>query len=145
MINSRLDRDVVRGLLWLVVHFLFEDVVSALVVADNAGLDDWAGVVLPTADEPPCRRGNEDCDQENDSVVHVVACDWANSWEEKDDGNKQSPDDGPDVDNLAVFTHVPWTRLEFVEHDLAHNWDAIRPIQTDSADVEYSENSLVID
>jgi len=136
------DSNVLRGL-FRFINFFLKDAISALIVSENAGLDDGSSVVLLAANEPPDYSGKNDCGQEDDGVIHIIAGDWSNSWEEEDDGDKRSPDDGPNIDDFTVFAHMPRAWFEFVEHDLADNWDAIRPIKTNSTDVEYAKNGCV--
>ena len=106
-------------------------------------LDQRARIPLPATGVPPHQRGQQDRRQKDDRPVHVLARHGPDGRQQEDDTDKQRPSARPDVHENAVLAHVPGSRLEAAEHDLAEDGDAVRPVERDSRDVEHASDGRV--
>ena len=102
----------------------------------NLCLNQGTSIVLPASCIPPYQRRQQDRSHEHNCPVHVLARHGSDCGHKEDDTDKQGPGASPDVDDIAELAHVPRTRFELAEDDLAEDGNAIGPIQGDGSDVE---------
>lgn len=72
--------------------------------------------------------------------THSVRSNGPDRREEEDDRHKRSPRAGPDINEEAHRAEVPRPTLKLVEEKLAQDRDTVRPVQSNSAQVEDSRD-----
>ena len=106
--------------------------------------DPWAGVIFATADVPKEDRSNSDQDDICNCIIHVCTGDRTIVREDEDDTGEQSPKTRLDIHQFRQQSpHRPRSWLESIKDQLASDRYTVRPIKSNRADIEYSENSSV--
>lgn len=101
---------------------------SHTIRVDNLGLGDGPGVELLAADVPVDGHGEEDAAEVGDCVVHILCVNGADGGQDEDDGDKERPQAGPDIDKGGEATHVPWAGNKFAKGEFAEDRDDVGPV-----------------
>ena len=106
-------------------------------------LDNRASVEPPAAHEPPEQCKHQNTCQVHKGIIHRIRRHRHFSGQDEDDADEERPDASPPVDQVAHLAHVPRSRLELIEDELAEDRNDVGPVQGDSGDVKYPQDGGV--
>ena len=103
----------------------------------------WSSVVVLSSELPPQQGKDNNRHEVDDGVVHSISGNRHNSWHDENDADEEGPRAAPGVDVEGSLAQVPWAWDEFAKDELAHDWNAVRQIESDGAYVEDSRDGGV--
>lgn len=116
---------------------------TAIAFALNGSLLERADVELLSSHKPIHHSTQQDKRHKHNRIIHGLPGNRSGGGEEEDNRNKHGPDHSPQVDGSGEFAHVPWTRLEAIPEEFAHDGDDVGPVESDGGDVEDTLDSGV--